>query len=208
MYGVMRDFRIRNRSRPDPVAEFRAIYDKHYDDLWRYCVRRATSAQVAEDVLSETFAVAWTRFAELPDAADVRPWLFAIARNHLRNAWRSTNRDQDLRTRLVSEPEPPSADPAEVAAGGTARVLAALAQMTDDEQEILRLAAWEQLPHREVAQLVNCSENAVAIRLHRARARLAGLVQPATSTPTDTLRSFEAANPPNPLRVAGRNHLS
>ena len=51
-------------------------------------------------------------------------------------------------------------------------VLAALARLRDSDQEILRLAVWEELPHREIAGVVGCSESSVAVRLHRARTRL------------------------------------
>jgi RNA polymerase sigma-70 factor (ECF subfamily) len=51
-------------------------------------------------------------------------------------------------------------------------VLAALARLREGDREILRLAAWEELSHREIAAVVGCSEASVAVRLHRARNRL------------------------------------
>ena len=52
-------------------------------------------------------------------------------------------------------------------------VLAALKQVRQDDQEVLRLAAWEGLTNAELAVALGCSENAATIRLHRARKRLA-----------------------------------
>ena len=51
-------------------------------------------------------------------------------------------------------------------------VLAALAKLGTKDREILLLAAWEGLSHAEIAVVLACSENASAIRLHRARQRL------------------------------------
>ena len=48
--------------------------------------------------------------------------------------------------------------------------LEALARLSAD-QELLRLVAWEELSHAEIAEVMGISVNAVAIRLHRARAR-------------------------------------
>src|SRR5207248_9291870 len=52
-------------------------------------------------------------------------------------------------------------------------VVAALKQVRRDDQEVLRLAAWEGLTNAELAVALGCSENAATIRLHRARKRLA-----------------------------------
>jgi len=57
------------------------------------------------------------------------------------------------------------------------QVLAALDRLRDADREILRLAAWEELSHREIAQVVGCSDASVAVRLHRARNRLGREIQ-------------------------------
>ena len=51
-------------------------------------------------------------------------------------------------------------------------VLAAMAELRPKDREILLLAAWEGLSHAEIGTVIGCSENASAIRLHRARQRL------------------------------------
>jgi RNA polymerase sigma-70 factor (ECF subfamily) len=54
--------------------------------------------------------------------------------------------------------------------GTVSRVFRAL---PDDDRERLALVAWEGLDHGEIAGVLGCSRNAVRIRLHRARKRLA-----------------------------------
>jgi RNA polymerase sigma-70 factor (ECF subfamily) len=73
-----------------------------------------------------------------------------------------------LRLRLRELPEAPQPERGELAA-----VLAAFRQLRPEEQEVLRLAAWEGLTNSELAVALGCSENAATIRLHRARKRLA-----------------------------------
>lgn len=68
-------------------------------------------------------------------------------------------------------------DPADLAADHSAVILTALATLRERDQEVLRLVAWEELSHGEIAALVGCSENAVAIRVHRARDRLAKAIE-------------------------------
>jgi RNA polymerase sigma-70 factor (ECF subfamily) len=56
--------------------------------------------------------------------------------------------------------------------GATELVQEQLAQLRVEDQELLRLAAWEELPHDQIATVLGISVNAVGIRLHRARNRL------------------------------------
>jgi RNA polymerase sigma-70 factor, ECF subfamily len=65
-------------------------------------------------------------------------------------------------------------------------VVAALARLPSAEQELLRLVAWEGLSHREVAAVLGCSENAAAIRLHRARRHLEAVLAKESLPPGQT----------------------
>ena len=85
----------------------------------------------------------------------------------LANQRRSLRRLVALRSRLRELPEPARAERSDLP-----EVVAALKQLRRDDQEILRLAAWEGLTGAELAVALDCTENAAAIRLHRARKRL------------------------------------
>ena len=54
-----------------------------------------------------------------------------------------------------------------------ARVAAAFARLSDDDRDVLMLAAWEGLDAGEIATVIGGSRNAARIRLHRARRRMA-----------------------------------
>jgi RNA polymerase sigma-70 factor (ECF subfamily) len=111
----------------------------------------------------------------LPADDAIRPWLFGVARNQLRSGWRRRKRSAALTERisreLLASPQPTAAvdevDPIE-----TKRLLEAMGALREADREIIRLVAWEELSHREIATVLGCTENAVAIRLHRARSRL------------------------------------
>ncbi len=153
---------------------FRVLYESNHDDLWRYCLRRAATPEEAEEALGETFAVVWRRLDDVPPGDRARPWIFGVARHHLRTGWRRYRRNDELKDRLIANTFDRSADdPAEAATDDSATILAALATLKERDQEVLRLFAWEGLSQAEIGQLLGCSENAVAIRIHRARGRLA-----------------------------------
>ena len=153
---------------------FRLLYQANHDDLWRYCIRRANSTEEAEEALAETFTVAWRRLDVVPGGYETRPWLFGVARNQLRTGWRKNKRAAELSDRLIdAHDRRHSPDHADEVANQPSAVLTAIATLREKDQEILRLAAWEELPHAEIATLIGCSDNAVGIRVHRAKGRLA-----------------------------------
>jgi RNA polymerase sigma-70 factor (ECF subfamily) len=152
----------------DDERRFIAIYDECRQRVWAYAVSRA-GRQVADEVVSETFAVAWRRLADVPEPA--LPWLLGVARNLLRNGHREEVRRESFAAELGRWTARPGGDIADEVAERLA-VLRAMATLPEDDREILILVAWQGLSPREVARVVGCSPAALRVRLHRARRRL------------------------------------
>lgn len=147
------------------------MYDQHRQRVWAYVVSRA-GRQVADEVVSETFAIAWRKFHEMPTNA--LPYLLGIARNVLRENIREEARREGLNQELR---EWVSGDVAEQVAERLG-VLKAMARLTQDERELLMLVAWQGLSPRDAARVVGCSVPAFRVRLHRARKRLQQEMEP------------------------------
>lgn len=157
----------------EALGRFEAIYQAHYGAVAAYARRRAADPVDAQDAVAETFTIAWRRLPELPEGDGALPWLYGVARRVLANQRRGNRRRTDLSVRLGGpQPEPAGLDSELIASEERRTVLAALARLRESDQEILRLAVWDELPHRDIAGLVGCSEASVAVRLHRARTRL------------------------------------
>lgn len=162
---------------PPPGADsFEEAYRTSGPAVLGYALRRCASREDAVDVVAETFATAWRRRADMPpDPADVRPWLFAIARRCLANARRGSDRADRLGRRLADHlPAEAVPDPAlvhERSADGR-RVRAALQQLSEEDRELLTLVAWEGLTPAQAAAVLGLPGGTVRVRLHRARGRL------------------------------------
>ncbi len=156
------------------TERFGATFDSTYPALVAYARRRVPAADV-DDVVADTFTTAWRRWDTLDDDRAPLPWLYGIAANVIRNRRRSNDRHLRLVDTIGAQPAAPSHDPADVAsrADDGAVVRAALASLSDEDQEVLRLVTWEELSHAEAGEALGCSTNAVGIRIHRARDRLA-----------------------------------
>jgi RNA polymerase sigma-70 factor (ECF subfamily) len=158
--------------RPDQIEQFNNLYREHYAQVYAYAVSRA-GRQFADEVVADTFVVAWRRFAVLPKATPL-PWLLAVARNVVRERYRAEARRREIAAEMqawVSEEELLAADVADGVAERAA-VLAVLAAMSEEDRELLTLVAWHGLSPRQAAQVVGCSTATYFVRLHRARRRL------------------------------------
>jgi RNA polymerase sigma factor (sigma-70 family) len=148
-------------------ARFERVYRDHAAAVLAFALRRS-SPDVAADATAETFVVAWRRLDEVTDGQAL-PWLYAIARRALSTQRRSSTRQDAIAARIAFERDGQTVGgPDETAPP----VICALAELSQDEREVLMLTAWEELSSKEAAAVLGCSPTAYRIRLHRARLRL------------------------------------
>jgi RNA polymerase sigma-70 factor (ECF subfamily) len=170
-------------SRSDPAA-FRELYDRWADRLLAYFYRRVFDAEVAADLLAETFAVAYERRARFRDVG--KPggaWLYGIAAKELSHWFRSQEVEHRAVRRLGIEV--PALDDESIArieeladlADHRAALAEALAQISGGEREAVELRVVGELPYAEIAARLDCSENTARQRVHRGLARLNNLMR-------------------------------
>lgn len=170
--GAPTDAVLIARSVDDP-AEFAALFDRHASSVHRYLGRRV--GELADDLLSETFLVAFRRRAAYrPEHVEVRPWLLGIATNVVRGHERSERRRYRALAREAGRPQEYGDDPAESGDRLTAEALrgplaAALAGLRPRDRDALLLLAWGQLGYGEIAAVLDVPIGTVRSRLHRAR---------------------------------------
>ena len=165
-----------NEAAQQQEQRFVALWTEYGPRVMAYALRHLDSDS-AQDVVSETFLVAWRRLASVPE--DPLPWLLVVARNTISNLRRSGHRQARLageleRFREIAEP----AAAADVLATERAAVLDQLAALTPKEREALLLVAWDGLTPAQAARVAGCSLPAFHVRLFRARRRLSADAAP------------------------------
>jgi RNA polymerase sigma factor (sigma-70 family) len=153
---------------PTRHDRFELLFRANYAAVRGYALRRAP-ADVAQDVVAETFLVAWRRLEDVPD--DALPWLYGVARRVLANERRSADRRSALEQRVATETV--LGNDAADRLGEAELMRAALAALSEDHREALMLVAWHGLTGARAARAAGCSAATFAVRLHRARAKLA-----------------------------------
>jgi RNA polymerase sigma-70 factor (ECF subfamily) len=170
-------------SRDDPHA-FRELYDRWADRLLAYLYRRTLDAEVAGDLLAETFAVAFDRRRRFRDVG--RPganWLYGIAAKELSHWYRRQAVEQRAVRRMAIEV--PALDDESIARiealddmeSHRTALAAALERMGPGERHAVQLRVVEEMDYAEIASALRCTEAAARTRVHRGLARLNRLME-------------------------------
>jgi RNA polymerase sigma-70 factor (ECF subfamily) len=167
------DRAVRDAVLAGDVAAWRAWYAAHFDRLAAYARWRCGGlADLADDVIQEAWLTAVRRLRSFdPEKAPFFAWLCGIAANAARNAIRSRRRHRD-RTRPLQPDDDAPAEPARdplVEREKAERVAAALAELPEHYEAVLRAKYLDQLTVDDIAARRGDSPKAVESLLSRAR---------------------------------------
>lgn len=147
--------------------------------IYGYLARCGVAPPERDDVLQEIYTRVHGAAARYDASRPLRPWLFTIAantvRNHLRDRAHGVVGSVSLDAAGAAEPAAaaPNAEELAEARATAAWVDGAIAGLPLEQREVLVLCAVEQLPQAEVAEALGLPVNTVKTLLHRARLALA-----------------------------------
>jgi RNA polymerase sigma-70 factor, ECF subfamily len=155
---------------------FDQLYQQYHDRIWRFLARLA--GESAEDLFQETWLAAARHVHRLREDTRLLPWLFTIARNKHRNSVRTWLRQSRQRQALVAPKiaAPVPLDEKVHAHRQAEQTGLAFSRLPQAQREVLLLCVVEGFALAEVAQILECTDQAVRKRLSRARQELARLV--------------------------------
>jgi RNA polymerase sigma-70 factor, ECF subfamily len=155
-------------------VDFDSLFQKLYPSLFRYLHRLTGDADIADDIAQEAFVRLLRQ--SLPEA-EVRPWLFTVAMNLVRDHARKVERRQRLLTTapvLVSTPALPDEALEKSERVGSVRVL--LEQLSPRDQQLL-LMREEGFKYDEIARVIGVAPASVGTLIARALRRFAELYE-------------------------------
>jgi RNA polymerase sigma factor (sigma-70 family) len=158
----------------DAESRFRAVFAATYPAVARYVRYRGLSGQDAEDLVAATYEVAWRRLDALPAGERTLPWLLTVALNELRNHHRKRARERALLDRL---PVPENYSPACESVVSWKDIRGALEALSANDRELVLLVAWDGLTPAQAGSVLGLKPVTARSRLHRARARMAEILE-------------------------------
>ena len=174
----MTDAELVARLKANDDEAYREVVARYGDPLYGYIYNITGDYHLSEDVVSETYL----RMVEKIETftfygAPFKSWLYRIAHNLAINAMKRTHHTVDVTT--VDVVAPPSEDPAAtIAARAEAEELrTALAELTEEQQQVVLLRFVAGQSTGEVAQALDKSENAIKQMQFRALRSLGRLLE-------------------------------
>lgn len=163
--------------RHDPDA-CRELIRRHHAKVYGYLRHLGADGPLAEDLTQETYARAWTRIDSLREAATLRSWLLAIARNEFLQRARVKRPDEvGLEAAAVVAASVPRADDLLARAERDERLRRAVARLDHLPREAVVLHYFEGLSLREVGAVLGIPPGTVKSRLNRALSTLRSLME-------------------------------
>ncbi len=159
----------------DPSARS-AFFEAYFDPLYQYIWRMVGRAHLAEDLAQDTFMQIQRTFDRYDPARPLKPWVYTIATNLVRDYWRSRQHQESVRQEewqdtlgrdRLSDGRP---SPDETLQSGETgeEVAMAVQELPDSLRDTFVLRFYEELPFADIAAIAERSEVAVRKRFSRA----------------------------------------
>lgn len=169
---LMQEEELINRAKQDPVY-FAPLYNKYYDQIFRYVLHRMNDEQLAADVTSQVFLKAISNLDKYEyRGVPLASWLYRIAVSEL-NQWYRDSRAK----REISLDNTHVATFMEVFAEETnilnkKRLFHAMSQLNGLDLQLIELRYFEDRPYREIGEILNIKENNAKVKTFRALEKL------------------------------------
>ena len=181
---VASDERLVELVRGGSEAAFEAIYDRHHRGILAFCRHMLASPDEGEDAVQHTFMAAYRHLADGTAEIQLRPWLYAIARNRCLTMLRAR------RERPLADHEAPATEHLSTEAQRRQDVrdlLGDVARLPEDQRAALVLAELGAVSHDEIALVLNVPRQKVKALVFQARTSLAAS-RKARETPCEEIR--------------------
>jgi RNA polymerase sigma factor (sigma-70 family) len=170
LYSVLGDERLARLVGDGNKQAFAPLYERYYQQLYRYCRSIVHDDLDAQDALQSTFASAFAALRKRQRDAPLRPWLFRIAHNEAVSVIRRRRPAEDL-----SEASDRCCDSVEEQAGDRARfamLMRDLAELPERQRSALVMRELSGLSHEEIALVLGTSVGAAKQTIFEARRSL------------------------------------
>jgi RNA polymerase sigma-70 factor (ECF subfamily) len=156
-------------------SAFERLYRSYERRVFHYVHTFVADVSLAEEVVSDTMLAVWRGAATFACTSRVSTWIFGIARHKALDAIRrSVPRQREVELDGAADlPHPHDRPDESVLRSQVAKLTQrAMAALTREHQEILRLVFYEEQPYEEISTLLGIPANTVKTRVYYAKQRL------------------------------------
>lgn len=159
-------------------TQFLKAFDDYADALFRHCFFRVSDRDTAKDLVQDTFTRAWDHARDEKEVRDYRAFLYRIANNLITDFYRKKKAvsleelgDKEKNTLFYDERG------AREVEDDARRVLREIKKLPEEYQKVVTMRYVDELSPKEIAMILDESENAVSVRIHRGVEKLRAIFQ-------------------------------
>lgn len=150
--------------------KFVLLYDKYFDQIYRYVYRRVSNGDVAHDLVSQTFYDALSHLKNYEwRGYPFSSWLYKIAHNNVLKWYRESQKTQVVgldQAQEIVDLEINQFDQA-VRKEEQDEIAKVLEELDSEEREIIRLKYFEEVSNIEIAEIMGVSPNNIGVKIYR-----------------------------------------
>ena len=160
-------------SHPNLMANLRKtfskIYDRYIDKIYRFIFLKVNSQEIAQDLTSETFLRGWESFKNGNKIENPQAFLYKIARNLVTDHYREKGKTKIVSAEYVKITDPrTNLEEKALLESDFNNIRIALTNLKEDYQNVVVWYYLDDLPIPEIAKILDKSESATRVLLHRA----------------------------------------
>lgn len=171
------------RLRGGDQAAGEVLVRRYHEPLVRYLNRQAGSANLAEELLQQTWLSVFEHLDQFKydeqGGMGFKAWVFRIATNKAHDLWRSKGREKTAYEglKLVTDDELPDASHRLVGSEQDERVRQAIDQLPEPQRQVVLLRYYSDMKFVEIAEMLGCPLNTALGRMHKAMLKLKKLIE-------------------------------
>jgi RNA polymerase sigma-70 factor (ECF subfamily) len=151
---------------------FLQAFDEYGDAIFRFCMVKTGNKELSEDLTQEAFMRYWQALRDGKEMSNTRSYLYTIARNLVIDWYRKAKEQSlDMKQEAGYDPHDEKSFDAEFYAEHQ-EVLGAIEELDEKDKDILLLRYVEDLPPKDIANILHTTTNIVSVRINRAMKRL------------------------------------
>lgn len=172
------DQKLVEEAKQDP-EKFVQLYDKYFDQIFRYVSRRVNDYDTVQDLVSQTF---YDAFAHLKDfewrGFPFSSWLYKIAHNNVLKWYREQSKGHKVGLEEIAEIADKTVDHQEAMVHQDLKehMEKVMSQLEVEEREIVRLKYFEEVSNIEIAEIMGLSPNHIGVKIYRILRKLKQLL--------------------------------
>lgn len=164
---LMQELEWIKRAKEDPRS-FEPLYNKYYEQIFRYIYQRMDDKEMAHDITSQVFLKAMNNIQKYEyRGVPFASWLYRIAKSELYQSFRDEKATRTVNVDTVNLSDMIEEIEEDMSEESRSVLLKAIAELTEEEVQMIEMRFFEKRSFKEIGDILEITENNAKVKAHR-----------------------------------------